>query len=107
MSIRTIKKACFLTIFIGFGILPSLSWGRNISSIYTEDSSIDKDGEIYSFSGYVGRVSKDINNNICISWKGDQYWIEKDGSVYSFPGPIGHVDPGDFVGAICLILSQK
>lgn len=59
-------------MFIGFGILPSLSWGRNISSIYTEDSSIDKDGEIYSF-----------------------------------PGPIGHVDPGDFVGAICLILSQK
>ena len=41
MSIKTIRKAYLLSMIIGFGILPSLSWG----------------GEVYDRSnGYVGRV---------------------------------------------------
>lgn len=41
MHTKTIEKACFFTMFIGFGILPSLSWG----------------GEIYSYSkGPIGHV---------------------------------------------------
>lgn len=51
MSIKTIRKACFFTMFIGFGMLPFLSWGGDIYSEFNGHiGRVDKDGDIYNGS---------------------------------------------------------
>ena len=58
MSIKTIRKSCLFSIIIGFGVLPSLSQGGNVTS--TSKGAIgrtDKDVRIYNGSySFIGCV---------------------------------------------------
>ncbi len=58
MFIKTIKKSCLLSMIIGFGMLPSLSWGGDVTSMSKGTiARIDKDGRIYDGSNsFIGRV---------------------------------------------------
>ena len=58
MFIKTIKKSCLLSMIIGFGMLPSLSWGGNVTSMSKGAiGRTDKDGRIYNGSySFIGCV---------------------------------------------------